>query len=270
MQSIATIRQPVQAVGRRSNPARELEWESGSRHYNNDAMPATHHAALTALITAFVVGALALLPRDSLAVESVPLRMAIELSPAPAAVAAPAFARADSVRGQIGQETVFTGNAELRRGGTRLRGDQITYREGDDQASASGDVRLARDGLVFTGPELELRLDSMVGYFERPEFSIPAVSGRGSARRIDFIGRGRLAMFDSSYSTCTPERPAWFVRASMLNYDKPAGVARTRDAKIDFFGRTILELPELSFPIGEGRHSGFLLPTGRVSSRIGL
>ena len=53
-------------------------------------MLATHHAALTALVTAFVLGALALLPRDSLAVESVPLRMAIELSPAPAAVAAAA------------------------------------------------------------------------------------------------------------------------------------------------------------------------------------
>jgi LPS-assembly protein len=264
------VRQPEQAIGRRSNPARALEWESGSRLYNSDAMPAPHNAALPTLITAFVAGVFALLPRVLLAVESVPLRMATELSPAPAPVATPAFARADSVRGRIGQETVFTGNAELRRGGTRLRGDQITYRENDDEAFASGAVRLARDGLVFTGPELELRLDSMVGHFERAEFSIPAVSGRGSARRIDFIGRGKLAMFDTSYSTCTPERPAWFVRASMLNYDKPAGVARTRDAKIDFFGTTIMELPELSFPIGEGRHSGFLLPTGRVSSRTGL
>ena len=95
-------------------------------------MPAPHNATVTAVITAFVAGAFALLPQALLAVESVPLRMATELSPAPAPVATPAFARADSVRGQIGQETVFTGNAELRRGGTRLRGDQITYRENDD------------------------------------------------------------------------------------------------------------------------------------------
>jgi len=233
-------------------------------------MPSPNKAALTAATNALMAGALALLPGFTYADESVALRLATELSPGPAPDAAPAFARADSARGQIGQETVFVGNAELRRGGTRLRGDQITYREQDDQARAVGAVRMSRDGVVFTGEALELRLDSMVGHLEQPEFSIPAVFGRGSARRIDFLGRGKLTMHDSSYTTCTPDRPAWFVRARMLNFDEPAGVARTRDAKIDFFGTTIMALPELSFPIGEGRRSGFLLPTGRVSSRTGL
>lgn len=257
-------------VGRRWNPAQELELECGSRLYNNGAMPFPYKAALTATTNALMAGALALLPGVTDAVESVALRLATELSPGPAPEAAPAFARADSARGQIGQETVFVGNAELRRGGTRLRGDQIIYREQDDQARAVGAVRMSRDGVVFTGEALELRLDSMVGHLEQPEFSIPAVFGRGSARRIDFLGRGKLTMHDSSYTTCTPDRPAWFVRARMFNFDEPAGVARTRDAKIDFFGTTIMALPELSFPIGEGRRSGFLLPTGRVSSRTGL
>jgi len=201
---------------------------------------------------------------------SVTLRLATELSATVPSAPSPAFAKADAARGRADGATELLGNAELRRGGTRLRGEQITYIEEDDQVTALGAVRMARDGIVFTGPQLQMQLAESVGVFDRPEFSVPSVFGRGSARRIDFIGRGKLTMMDSSYTTCTPERPAWFVRARLMNYDEAAGVARARDASIEFMGQTIAALPVMSFPINEGRRSGFLLPTGRLSSRTGL
>jgi LPS-assembly protein len=218
----------------------------------------------------------------AIADEPLRLRLAPELSSEPAPPNAPAFARADKVQSLGAGQTVLLGSAELRRGDTRVRGDRIAYNEIDDEVRANGTVRLARDGVLLSGPALRLRLAASEGNFEQAAFSVPAVLGRGWAQRIDFLGKGKLRLNQVTYTTCSPERPAWFLRAKTVYIDEAAGNPGSQDgpggeavltgAQIDFFGRTLIALPDypISLPIGEGRQTGFLLPTGRISSRTGL
>jgi lipopolysaccharide assembly outer membrane protein LptD (OstA) len=117
----------------------------------------------------------------------------------------PTFARGDTVSGRQGRETTLEGEAEIRRAGTVIRADRLTLYEADDEVVAIGNVRVAREGIVFTGPQLQLKLDANEGSFASPRFYLPLTGGSGRAERIDFLGRGEVEMHDAtSTGTCAP------------------------------------------------------------------
>ncbi len=92
----------------------------------------------------------------------------------------------------------------MRRAGTVVRGDRLTYYEADDEVMAVGNVRVVRQGNVFTGPELQLELDANEGCFESPSYFLPLYGGRGRAERIDFLGHDLTRLTRASYTTCRP------------------------------------------------------------------
>ena len=71
--------------------------------------------------------------------------------------ALPAYARAWVVEGRPEEQTTLIGDAEVRRAGSVIRGDRITYTSSTDELVATGNVRVTRDGNVFTGPALHPR-----------------------------------------------------------------------------------------------------------------
>ncbi len=79
----------------------------------------------------------------------------------------PTFVRGDRIRGRTDLETVIEGNTELRRGDTIIRANRLEYSQPDDQARASGDVRINKAGNIFEGPYLELKV---------PILPVPAMS----------------------------------------------------------------------------------------------
>ncbi len=181
----------------------------------------------------------------------------------------PTFARGDAVTGRQGRETTLEGDAEIRRGGTVVRADRITLYETDDEVVAVGNVRIAREGQVFTGPELQLKLDANQGSFASPRFYLPLTGGSGSAERIDFLGRGEVEMRDATYTTCRPDDPDWYLRAESLTLDRGADEGSARWATLFFKDVPILKAPFIDFPLGEERRSGFLAPTLSLSSTLG-
>ena len=61
------------------------------------------------------------------------------------------YAMADEVTGNPQDVLHLIGNAEIRRGGSTLKGDRITYTQVTDEVEAQGNVLLSKDGTVFTG-----------------------------------------------------------------------------------------------------------------------
>ena len=181
----------------------------------------------------------------------------------------PTFMSADTVSGQTERETVLTGNAQVRRGGMSLRADTITYNQVDDEFDASGNVRYFRRGDVVTGPRLHLNVQSNEGTFLNPEYRFIRDEARGNSERIDFQGNDRVVLTNSFYTTCPVGIDDWYVKAGLLtlDYGRQTGVAR--DAVLFFKDVPILAVPMLSFPLDEGRQSGFLTPTFGVTSKSG-
>jgi LPS-assembly protein len=203
----------------------------------------------------------------------------LKLSPtlqAPAgrdAQAGPTVIRARELRGRAGVEAVAEGAAELRQGGLVVRADTLTYTQADDLAVARGQVQVSRDGSVYSGPELRLKVKQFEGFFLAPEFDLTRIGAGGRADRIDFIDSARTRATNAVYTSCPrdgAQDPAWLLSARSVSLDTDTNTGVAEGAVLRFMGVPILAGPTLSFPINDARKSGWLPPSIGIDNRSGV
>lgn len=217
------------------------------------------------------------------ALEAVPaLKLSMQMAPLRKnnAEPGPTFIAADRISGHSDIDTLAEGHVELRKVGSVLTTDRLSYKEDEDLVDALGNVRLLQNEDVITGPRLHLKIADNIGFIEQPEYTIKrqtrdavpgqTTTGSGKAQRIDFEGENHYRLTDATYSTCGPTNPDWFARAKSmeLDYDKDDGVAH--EATLVFEGVPILYSPWLTFPLNNQRKSGFLMPTLGSTSKSGF
>lgn len=185
----------------------------------------------------------------------------------------PVNIEARELKGGPNRETVAEGDVQLTRGATSIRADRVEYRQPDGLARATGNVRISRDGNVFSGPELQLKLDTYEGYFVEPTYFFSVTQAGGKADRIDFLGRHRLAATGATYSSCTPDDEgdyAWLLSASRVTLDFENNEGTAEGGVLRFYGVPVLAAPYLSFPISDQRKSGWLPPSFSLDSKSGF
>ncbi|MEY4428320.1 MAG: hypothetical protein RLZZ182_1009 [Pseudomonadota bacterium] len=185
----------------------------------------------------------------------------------------PVYFEADRLEGSPDDVMKASGDVRLTRGDLIMRADQITHRQADNSAQADGNVKVLRRGDVFTGPALNLKLDTLEGDFTSPVYRFARTDAGGHAARIEFLGPNRLRAVDATYSSCTPENsaePDWVLKTGsvLLDQEKAEGVAR--NAVVWFKGIPILATPVLSFPLNDERKSGLLPPSFDYDSKNGF
>jgi LPS-assembly protein len=186
----------------------------------------------------------------------------------------PIILRAGEIHGRPDLDAEAVGNVEFRRGSVIIRADHLTYDQADDLARASGNVIVSRDGNVFSGPELQLRVERFEGFFETPTYRFARTGAGGKASRIEFIDDQRALALDATYSSCTSSdgdaEPVWILRASSIRIDNEINEGVAKDAVLRFYGVPILAAPTMSFPLNDERKSGFLPPGIGLDSRSGF
>jgi LPS-assembly protein len=185
----------------------------------------------------------------------------------------PIILLADQIRGRPDLDTVAEGNVELRRAGTVVRADRLSYDAGDDLAKALGHVRISREGNVFSGPELQLHVQRFEGFFVQPDYYFARTQAGGHAERVNFIDANRSEAINAIYTSCPRDGsgdPAWLLSTDRvrLDFDTNTGVAE--GAVIRFYGVPILAAPVLSFPLSDDRKSGWLPPSMNLDSKSGF
>jgi LPS-assembly protein len=173
----------------------------------------------------------------------------------------PVFVQGQKISGQTGVQTTVEGEAELRKRGSQIKADSITYWPSEDEMLASGNVRTLKNGDLFTGTELRLKLDAQTGYYMNVNYLLAGEKARGEAKRLDFLGQDAYNGEDATYSTCGPGNDDWFLKVGKLNLDFGRDVGEAEQAKLVFLGKEIMYLPSMSFPLNDRRKSGFLTPS---------
>ena len=155
-----------------------------------------------------------------------------------------------------------------------IRADKLTYDRAEDLARATGHVVIATDGNVFSGPELQLKIERFEGFFRMPSYRFARTGAGGKATLIEFIDDQRAAATDATYSSCSVDddrgEPAWILKASELHIDHETNEGVARGAVLRFYGVPILAAPVMSFPLTEERKSGFLPPSFGIDSQSGI
>ena len=187
----------------------------------------------------------------------------------------PTFVFGDSISGRPDLETVVEGQAELRRGSKAIRADRIEFYQPDDTLNARGNVRVSTDGNQYSGPELNIKLDTFEGYFMQPSYRFLSNAGNGTAQRIDFISSKSLVARDATFTTCERDNevtwePAWVLSGTSFKFDTEAEVGEATGAVLRFKNVPILAFPTISFPLSDKRKSGLLPPTIGIDSTSGV
>ncbi|MFN9504579.1 MAG: LPS-assembly protein LptD [Rubrivivax sp.] len=203
--------------------------------------------------------------------------------------------------GVASQRLVAEGDVAFRHTTAVLRADRVSYDGANEQLDASGQVRISREGAVYSGPALSIRLDTFEGWFERPAFEFPRFGSGGQADRLEFLGSNRARAFNADYTSCPreapapggpdggadvavsvtpragagaagakPAAPAWILQTRRLDLNFNTNEGLAEGAVLRFLGVPILAAPVLSFPITDDRKSGWLPPNVNLDSRSGL
>jgi LPS-assembly protein len=185
----------------------------------------------------------------------------------------PIFLSAGELSGRPDLEVSGQGNVEFYQGALFVRADRLHYDITQDLVQATGQVRLEREGTIFTGPELLFRVNQFEGFFLNPTYRFAATQAGGQAERLDFINDQRLVVTRGTYSSCPPDGsqdPPWLLSADRvrLNMDQNEGIAE--GGVLRFFGVPILAAPVLSFPVSDERKSGWLPPNYTFDTRSGV
>ena len=101
---------------------------------------------------------------------------------------APLQFEADELGGEAGVNTVAKGRVRVRQGDLTVRADELEHTQADNTARARGNVRVVRDGSIFVGPSVTLKLDTLEGSFESPRYWLARTQAGGTAERIEFKG----------------------------------------------------------------------------------
>ncbi|MDR2788378.1 MAG: LPS assembly protein LptD [Candidatus Accumulibacter sp.] len=97
----------------------------------------------------------------------------------------PVFLSALWMAGEINREFVAEGEAELRKLGSIVNSDLMTYWPLEDEVEAEGSVRLQQADDVMTGPKMRLRLEDRTGHFEQPSYRLKHQSLLGNRKLAD-------------------------------------------------------------------------------------
>ncbi|MBK8578452.1 MAG: LPS assembly protein LptD [Candidatus Accumulibacter sp.] len=106
--------------------------------------------------------------------DGLPLRVARAMLPpqAESKVPRPVFLNAQRISGVVDREVLAEDEAELRKVGTVLTADRLTYWPVDDEVEAVGSVRLQQDDDVISGPKARLKLEDQVGFFDQASYFV--------------------------------------------------------------------------------------------------
>jgi LPS-assembly protein len=199
-------------------------------------------------------------PRDE---EEVPdalpalaLRASQRMVPPPqeSATPRPVFLRAQRMAGDVDQEFIAEGDAELRKIGTVLNSDRLTYWPIDDEVEAEGNVHLAQGEDLISGPKMRLKLEDEVGYFEQPSYLLKRQPQAGSKAAADKAfaqspagQQGGKDWFTSGFAT--PR--ALDIKPGQTSFDEPKKRTTTEGRgeadRIDFEGENHIRMTNATY-----------------------
>jgi LPS-assembly protein len=125
---------------------------------------------------------------------------------------APTEVQADQITGRPDRDINMEQGVEIIRGKTLIQADHMHYDMVEDKVEAEGHVRVAKEGNVFTGTELRLKLDTGEGVMQSPIYKLIRKNAHGKADRIDFQSQDLATVIGGYYTTCSQPEPDWYLR----------------------------------------------------------
>jgi len=172
-----------------------------------------------------------------------------------------------------------TGDVRMFRNGARLRADKVTWNRQSGQVRATGNVAVVNaNGDKAYGDDITLTDELHDGVADNM-LLVLANGGRLAAQHGE--RKGNITTLNhAAYTPCRveddagcPKTPSWQISAVRVVVDEGTHRISYKDARLTVFGKTILALPAFSHPDGSDTgqgNSGLLLPNFQVNKSNGV
>lgn len=200
-----------------------------------------------------------------------------ETAPPPEEIAQVAFSADQLIYDENADTVTATGDVRMNREGYNLRADSVVWSRTTGEVRAIGDVRvISPAGDVAYGDSVVLEDNLRDGIVEN---LLLVLEDGGRLAAIQARRENGLTILDrAAYTPCAvvtpegcPKDPTWQINAVRVVHDPVRHRISYQGATLNLFGMPVLGLPGLSHPDGsQGGGSGLLVPEVRFSRRNGL
>ncbi|MBF0448632.1 MAG: LPS-assembly protein LptD [Magnetococcales bacterium] len=168
-------------------------------------------------------------------------------------------------------DMVARGNVVIQQSGLfKLQADEARYKGAENSITASGSIRLSRQGSLILADKIHLNLENHQGKMEKVNIDLEGPGGRGGAEKVVLTSDRSLTLSKGWYTNCDCEKPDWRLAAEEIIVDQDANSVEAKHMKL-FFGDTpVAYFPWWRHPLRAERKSGLLFPKIRSSSGNGL
>ena len=200
-----------------------------------------------------------------------------ETAPPPEEIAQVAFSADQLIYDENAVTVTATGDVRMNREGYNLRADSVVWSRTTGEVRAIGDVRvISPAGDIAYGDSVVLEDNLRDGIVEN---LLLVLEDGGRLAAIQARRENGLTILDrAAYTPCAvvtpegcPKDPTWQINAVRVVHDPVRHRISYQGATLNLFGMPVLGLPGLSHPDGsQGGGSGLLVPEVRFSRRNGL
>lgn len=177
------------------------------------------------------------------------------------------FADEGQILEQQGTAT-FTGNVLLQRFDQILQTEHLVYDRNTDEATAKDKFTFWDKNYIIQGNHLRLTKQQQ-GDMQQAKYWLLNWRGHGQAEKVIQKSEHLVDLTQSTYSTCDPDQPLWYIKARSTELNKKDNIGISRDATLRVFDVPIFYTPYIDYPLDGKRKSGFLPPTIGNSDQVG-
>lgn len=176
----------------------------------------------------------------------------------------------DSSLMENGQQFQIEGNVQVKHGPRSIGADKMAFDREAQTAELEGGVEIRNPGLLIRGDRAKLSTKSEEASFEQANFVMHEEHMRGSAESIEQDDKGVVTLRGGSITTCEPNNTTWRIVGEEIRLDQQERQGVARNVSLRVMEVPIMYLPWFSFPLGDERQSGFLVPAISSSESGGL
>ena len=156
---------------------------------------------------------------------------------------------------------LLEGDVSIRQGSRQIQTQYMSFDKATDQASMSGQVEIRQPGLLVRGTGAEVDMAGQGSVFTGGEFVLHDQHMRGSAGSIEHRPDGVVVLRGGKITSCEPGRESWLIKGRRLTVDPNTQQGSGQGVVVQIAGIPVLYTPYITFPVGDQRQSGLLMPS---------
>jgi len=168
------------------------------------------------------------------------------------------------------QAAKFSGDVTLIDKSQTITANQLAFDRLLMTFNAQGNIHYQNQSIDIIADELNASKNEESSVMLNTSYRLYGTPGHGSAGELHINSTDGLSLLDSTYTTCTGDKPDWEIKASEIEISADGSFGEAYHAQVRLFDVPVFYLPYFSFPVSSQRKSGFLYPKISSSSNSGL